>query len=177
MLFKHAVIGVLVDEGIGKRLNDGRLDLNPEGWYSQESWLRAFARIAADGGDGALFKIGQRIPENAQFPPWVVDVHSAIRSINIACHMNHRKSGKVMFDPENQEMLDGIGHYGYSPVEGEQKIISECENPYPCEFDRGIVTAMARKFELNTRVVHDDSQPCRKNADRLRARCERGMTW
>jgi hypothetical protein len=37
-----------------------------------------------------------------------------------------------------------------------------CDNPYPCAFDRGIITAMAQGFELQAKVVHDDAKPCRK---------------
>ena len=34
---------------------------------------------------------------------------------------------------------------------------------YPCDFDRGIITALASRFERASRVTHDDSAPCRKN--------------
>lgn len=173
-LFRHAISSVLESEGIGKRGADGSIQIDPAGWYSQEAWLRSFARIARSGSGSQLFQIGQRIPENAQFPPWVVDIHTAIQSINIAYHMNHRKQGKVMFDPETKAMLDGIGTYGFQPVDGESRIISVCNNPYPCEFDRGIITAMATKFEPNGSVVHGPDSPCRKkHADS----CTYIVTW
>lgn len=41
-----------------------------------------------------------------------------------------------------------------------------CDNPYPCDFDHGIISAMARRFQpkdsLVVHVEHMDSEPCRK---------------
>jgi hypothetical protein len=77
-----------------------------------------------------------------------------------------------MFSLETGAMLEGIGHYGYAP--GEREIISVCNTPYPCDLDRGILTAMARAYEPNCRVAHDDSRPCRKRgADS----CTYVVTW
>ncbi len=80
--------------------------------------------------------------------------------------MNHRNAkGEILFDPTRPSekiMLEGIGHYHYKKVDDEQKAILTCENPYPCDFDRGIIFAMGRRFDLNAKVIHDDSKPCRK---------------
>jgi hypothetical protein len=114
-------------------------------------------------GDGILYKIGLAIPANAFFPPWVTDIHSAVRSIDIAYHSNHRKNGKVLFDEESETIYEGIGHYGYEQVQGKNLIQSVSNNPYPCMFDKGIITAMAQKYDLKAIVFHDDSKPCRKN--------------
>ena len=41
-----------------------------------------------------------------------------------------------------------------------------CKNPYPCDFDKGIIKAVAKKFKpkdsVNIIVEHDESAPCRK---------------
>ncbi|HUI69682.1 MAG TPA: hypothetical protein VL354_04120 [Spirochaetia bacterium] len=163
----------LAKAGIGTMAGrDYRLD--PEGWYSQEAWLRVFEAIAKEIGEAPLKQIGMKIPENAIFPPWVQDIDSAIRAIDIAYHMNHRKSGKVLFDPATGTMEEGIGHYGYERVSAANQITSECNNPYPCSFDFGIIAAMAAKFQKNARVVHDDTKPCRKKgADS----CTYIITW
>lgn len=44
-----------------------------------------------------------------------------------------------------------------------KKIIMQCKNPYPCDFDRGIIISMARKFVGNVKVVPDETKPSRKN--------------
>ena len=48
---------------------------------------------------------------------------------------------------------------------GAQKLVrSRCHNPYPCSFDEGILTAMARRFDLRASVRHE-SGSCRRNGD------------
>jgi hypothetical protein len=70
-------------------------------------------------------------------------------SIDVAYHMNHR-GGE-------------IGHYAFTkstPTTG----VVVCGDPYPCEFDHGIVEASARKFappKVVASVRHDEAQPCR----------------
>ncbi len=113
----------LLEEKIGERGETGVAVVRPDGWYSQEAWLRVFKKIGTSVGDSVLFQIGASIPRNAKFPPWVTDVHSAIKSIDIAYHMNHRKGGEDMFDPTAGKMLEGIGHYGYEGVAGKNKIV------------------------------------------------------
>ena len=163
--FSQVNIGTVVNKEL-------RIDM--DGWYPQTAWLVAFENIAKTVGDRVLFKIGLSVPANAQFPPWVVDVDSGVKAIDIAYHLNHRKDGKILFNPDNGAMSEGIGHYGYERISGENKIISRCQNPYPCAFDQGIITAMAHKFALNAVVRHDDTKECRnKGADS----CTYIITW
>lgn len=160
-------------EGVGKVI-DKKLVLDMEGWYSQEAWLKAFEQIAKQIGNRVLFNIGLSVPENAQFPPWVVDVDTAIKAVDVAYHLNHRKNGVPLFDMKAGTMSEGIGHYGYERISGENKIVSLCKNPYPCAFDHGILTAMAHKFAPAAKILHDDSKECRsKGADS----CTYVITW
>jgi hypothetical protein len=137
--------------------------INAQEWYPQEKWLNVLKDIALTLGDNVLFDLGYNIPANVKFPPFVNDIHLAIESIDIAFHLNHKKAGMVMFQEKAGEMTEGIGHYGYRKIEGENLIVSECANPYPDYFDLGILTCMAKKFKPNASVMHDDSKPCRKN--------------
>lgn len=172
--FKSIAADILTREGIGVILPETGFSLDPAAWYSQDAWLRAFAHVAQELGDPLLFSIGKKIPENAIFPDWVTDIDSAIRSIDIAYHLNHRKDGRVLFDRQTGEMFEGIGHYGYQRSDGKDEIIAVCENPYPCHFDRGILTSMALRFQPAARVRHDDSRPCRNRGD---ASCTYTVTW
>ncbi len=122
----------------------------PGRWYSQQAWLDAFKQISDTIGPNTLYQIGTKIPENAQFPPDIDSVEKALASIDVAYHMNHRKGE--------------IGRYNFTKT-GETTGRMVCPNPYPCDFDRGIVEAMARRFQgAGRRVVvrHDDKAPCRK---------------
>lgn len=171
--FKSLAHEYLLAVGIGKGDKNNYV-IDKDGWYPHDMWLKAFEKIAKDIGENTLKQIGAKIPENAEFPPWVKDIDSAIMSIDIAYHMNHRKKGVIMFDPNSKKMQEGIGHYGFERIPGKKMIVSECRNPYPHAFDFGIVSAMAKKFEPQAIVVHDDTKPCRKNgADS----CTYVITW
>jgi len=159
--------------GIGTVVNK-ELVIDMNGWYSQAAWLAAFEKIANTVGDRVLFNIGLSVPANAKFPPWVVDVDSAIKAIDIAYHMNHRKKGVLLFDPNNGVMTEGIGHYGYERIHSENKIICKCHNPYPCAFDHGIITAMAHKFAPSAVIKHDSSKECRSRGAET---CTYIITW
>lgn len=159
--FKRAPRRALAEEGVCKLLPDGTVDVQPDRWYSLDAWLRAFERVARDGGENILFAIGMKIPESAEFPPHINSIETAIQSIDVAYHMNHRKDGKVMFDPATGVMLEGIGHYGYERAEGEKRITCVCDKPGSCGLDHGIITAMAKRFERQATVEHDPTKPCR----------------
>ncbi len=111
----------------------GLENVEPKRWYSQKYWLDAFQEISNQYGKATLFVIGRAIPENAIFPPQINDLESALKSIDVAYNMNHR----------NGE----IGYYKLlSFNQDTKKAVMECKNPYPSDFDRGIITTIARKF-------------------------------
>lgn len=160
--FKTLAYKYLAKSDIGKFVN-GEYVFDKEAWYKQEDWLKAFELIAREIGDPTLQMIGAAIPKNAKFPPWVKNIETAIQAINIAYHMNHRKDGKILFEESTNQIKDGIGSYGFEKIQDKNLIISECLNPYPCAFDKGILSAMTSRFSLTATVIHDDSRPCRKN--------------
>ncbi|MGB0522416.1 MAG: hypothetical protein ACPGJS_05620 [Flammeovirgaceae bacterium] len=105
----------------------------PDTWHSQQLWLDAFKEIAETIGQNTLFMIGKAIPEHADFPPGINNLEQALKSIDVAYHMNHR----------NGE----IGHYQLTHFDKERKEATMvCNTPYPSEFDRGIITSMLRQF-------------------------------
>ncbi|MHA2249755.1 MAG: hypothetical protein ACXAD7_05305 [Candidatus Kariarchaeaceae archaeon] len=144
-------------------------------WYSQQKWLDAFEIIARKVGPSTLYQIGSKIPENAVFPPEIDTIEKALGSIDVAYHMNHRNAnGEVLFDPNRDPpMLEGIGHYKFELIKEDMAIIT-CENPYPDDFDRGIITAMAKRFSLKADVRHDDSKPCRNYDGKS---CTYAISW
>jgi hypothetical protein len=126
----------------------GIADPKAGAWYRQQDWLDAFRLIAQKVGDCTLFEIGKKIPENARFPPEIDAIEKGLSAIDIAYHMNHR-SGE-------------IGHYRFSPT-GPREWRMTCDNPYPTEFDRGIIEAMALKF-----VPYVDVEVVRERSSRSR---------
>jgi len=140
----ETAIPILAAHGLG--------NLQPDEWYPQQAWLDAFKKIAT-GTVNSMFDlvgIGMAIPENAIFPAEIDSIVSALRSIDVAYHMNHR-GGE-------------IGHY-QSTIVSLNQVDLLCQNPYPCDFDYGIVYSMARRFcpdGMRISVQHDDKTPCRK---------------
>jgi hypothetical protein len=152
--FKEKALKILAECGIQSPA--------PGKWYSQQAWLDAFKRIADTIGPNTLFKIGLKIPENAQFPPDMDSVHKGLASIDVAYHMNHR--------------YGEIGHYNYEKT-GEYSARLVCPNPYPCDFDRGIIEAIAMRFRPAGRIVtvrHDEKAPCRMRGGDS---CTYNITW
>jgi hypothetical protein len=116
--------------------------INPEPgkWYKQQKWLNAFNSIYHHVGEKTLFMIGRAIPNNAAFPNNIKDLRSALESIDEAYHMNHR-GGE-------------IGYYRLINFDAQKrKAIMECRNPYPSEFDRGIITTMLRIYKPKSYVL------------------------
>lgn len=144
-----------VSAGLGERATPilQKYNLYPverEQWYKQQDWLDAFREFSTRSMLD-LLAIGMKIPDEAEWPPDVKSVHDALASIDIAYHMNHR----------NGE----IGHYSYRKL-NENEGIMVCNNPYPSDFDLGIVYGTAAKFSSNpasVRVTLDHREPSRKH--------------
>jgi hypothetical protein len=164
----------LVQYGLVKVVNGKPEAIDRTNWYPFDKWLASYNAIAKDVGLNSLYTIGKKIPENAAFPPHLNEIRGALSSLDIAYHLNHRKNGVLMFNPETGVMLEGIGHIRTELSETERKATVVCEQPYPCEFDRGLVTAFATRFEPMAKTVHDNAAPCRKKGG---ASCSFVVTW
>ncbi|MEM7181846.1 MAG: hypothetical protein AAF518_13095 [Spirochaetota bacterium] len=171
--FKMIGAQILQNEKIGTLVN-GEYQIIPTEWYPLTDKIKILEQVKTRVGPKTLVNVGKKIPENAVFPPEIDSIHKAIAAINVAYHMNHRKAGKLMYDMATQQITDGIGYYGYEAVSGENKIISVCENPNLSEYDEGIVTAMAKKFQPFAQVTLDSSKPTRRNGD---DNCTFLITW
>jgi hypothetical protein len=172
-LFPAVAAKYLVKFGIGSRGPDGEPLFDRNGWHSQEKWLATFRAISREVEPGAIYNIGVNVPRYASLPSGMHDIDSALASLDVAYHMNHRKRGVLMFDAPSGQMLEGIGHYGYRRA-SERRIVCACETPFSCEFDHGVVMGLASLFAPQCRVTHGD-ETCRKNpADRC---CTYVVTW
>lgn len=165
---------ILLEEGLGTDDGRGAVKFQADKWYSLDRWLNALRRIGNEFGDALLHQSGMTTPKNAVFPPTVTDIRSALQCIDIAYHMNHSVLGEPMFNPNSGQMLEGIGHYGYAHVAGSSLITIESTTPYPCDFDQGIIIAMAQRFQSSAVLTHDASRPCRKHGSE---RCTYHVTW
>lgn len=116
-------------------------------WINLQNWLNAFKVFANSLGDMNLFLIGKAVTSNAVFPP-IKDLEEALRSINIAYHMNHRLNGRVMFDKLTGKIIDGIGEFKLTEFDSKRRSATMvCNNPYPSKFDEGIIIQVVRNFK------------------------------
>ena len=109
----------------------GVVDPERGDWYPQAAWLNAFGELADDLEPHILDRIGEQIPDAADWPSGISGVKEGLRSIDDAYHQNHR-GGK-------------IGHYRFEDGQDRTGRVV-CDNPYPCPFDRGIIRAVARQY-------------------------------
>jgi hypothetical protein len=142
----------------------GLASLKPDGWYPQQNWLNVLKAIH-DRKVNAMFdlvSVGMKIPDKALFPPEINSIPSALLSLDVAYHMNHR-GGE-------------IGHYQARCI-ADNHIDVICDAPYPCDFDYGIIYGMVRRFRsagAQFTVRHQDPGTCRQRGDNI---CTYHVTW
>jgi hypothetical protein len=157
-------LGIHVKQAYEILSQNGINDPQPDQWYSQQSWLDAFREIALKLGPELLFKIGRQIPGDADWPSRIKTMEDALASIDVAYHMNHRLKGEILYNSRSGKMQEGIGHYRYEPA-GPRSARMVCLNPYPCEFDRGIIEATMLRYKDqgagDISVIHEAPGPCR----------------
>ncbi len=151
----------------------GTKQLEPQRWYSHKGYLTALRLCAERFGETMLNKAGAEVIRNAVFPRSVTNIHAAFAALDAVFHMNHAIAGQPLFDPSTGTMRDGIGHYHYERC-GARNIVMRCENPYPCEFDRGVLTTLARRFEPLALITHIDLHECRQRGGSV---CAYEITW
>lgn len=147
-------------------------------WNNLQSLLDAMKEISDTVGEMNLFLIGKEVIEGAAFPP-MDGLESALRSIDVAYHMNHRKNGTAMFDPNTGKMTEGIGHYELTSFDADKKEAEMvCHTPYPSKFEEGLVTQIVRMFRpkgsLLPRVELDTTKETRRNGGE---RCTFKIYW
>ena len=152
-----AILPVIKALGDRALLAKYRLDkVAPDKWYRQQDYLSMFKEVAQPSVNAMmdLVAIGMKIPENAVFPPDIDSIETALNVLDVAYHTNHR----------NGE----IGVYQAVKV-ADQHYKMVCRNPYPTDFDYGIIYGLVRRFcPPNTRfsVTVDETAPNRqKGAD------------
>ena len=128
----------------------GVTDPTDDEWYPQEAWLATFEQIAADLDPHLLDRLGEQIPDAAEWPDEDADdVPAGLRTVDVAYRRNHRGGD--------------IGSYEFERT-GDHEGRMVCETPYPCAFDRGLIRAVARRASpVETFVfVEETGGECRR---------------
>lgn len=127
--FRSVALEILAKNGI--------VDPKPFRWYNLKDWLASFDTIIKEVGPNTLHQVGRQVSGTAPIPLEIDSLHKAYSSLDEAYYSQHR-GGE-------------IGHYHYiSTAEKAGTMIST--TPYPTEFDRGILMALAARFEPHSLV-------------------------
>ena len=112
---------------------NGITDPKADNWYPLHSWLSSFDTIVRDVGPNTLHQIGRHVAMSGEVPTELKSLHEVFGSLDETYYAQHRGGGD-------------IGHYHYIGT-GERSGTMVCTTPYPSEFDRGVITALAERFE------------------------------
>ena len=142
---------------------EGLTEIRPDAWYPMQAILNTCKKIYDSVGPNTLFLIGKNIPEHAVFPPSINSLGKALGAINTAYRMNNKGTD--------------IGFYKLQRT-GDQSALMVCENPFPCDFDRGIISAMTDKFKpkgcFHKASVTHDKGSCRNKGNKS---CTYVISW
>lgn len=142
-----------------KLANYGVEELDPDEWYPLKVPLAMLYDMRDDYGESSMQNMGRHIPEHVEFPPDIEGVEEALRSVDQAYQHNHRG-------------ID-IGSYEFEKAsENEGEVV--CENPYPCEFDQGLLRGVAEQFTESFVDVEEVGDECRAEGGQ---RCTYRVTW
>lgn len=142
-------------------VENGIDDPAPDEWYPQQAWLDTFEAVADDLEPHLLDRLGEQIPEVADWPDRVSGVEAGLRSIDEAYRRNHRGGD--------------IGCYRFEPGDDRTGEVT-CRTPYPCPFDRGLIRTVARRYAPVQAFVfvEERGDHCRRDGDDV---CTYTVCW
>ncbi len=126
-------------------------DPRPDCWYSRDELLDIFETISANVGPFVICDMGTRVADDARFPAEIDSVEKALTHAGDFFRDGHRG--------------EKVGSYTFEKT-GEGSGTMVCKTPYPCDFDRGLIEALALRFRpegsWNVTVKHEETAACRK---------------
>jgi hypothetical protein len=130
----------------------GIVDPAPNEWYSFQAYLDSLRFIYEKIGPATVTEIGKKLVAGNEFPPTVDSIEVALAGLDQDYRLRHHGADVGSFRYEQK-----------GPREGAMTI----RNPYPCELDRGVVSALVQRFRPPAsplvRIDHADAKSCRKH--------------
>ncbi len=123
----------------------------PNHWYSQDDLLDLFEAFPASVGPFMISDMGAQVAHDAKFPAEIDCVAKALTQLDALYRAGHRGAR--------------MGSYIFQKT-GEDSGTLVCSTPYPCDFDQGLIEAVASRFRGRTpgkvTVQHEEAAGCRK---------------
>ncbi len=142
--------------GIDKRyphvLEEHGLDNpNTDSWYPLNKVLDVFETLSAAAEPFVISDMGERVGDDTKFPPEIDSIQEAFAHADAFLQSGHRGAE--------------VGSYTFEKTDDNSATVVST-TPYPCDFDRGFIEAVARRFRpqesWDVTVVHEKSAACRK---------------
>jgi hypothetical protein len=127
-----------------------------ERWHPMQNYLNALKEIYEHLGPTPLFDFGKFFPKSFIFSGQHYTLEDLIHKLNAFYHNLHKGSD--------------VGYYKLVHFDKEHKEARiECRNPYPCYFDRGILTVISKLSKpVDARFIHvwlSKNSPSRLSGD------------
>ncbi|HEU4964045.1 MAG TPA: hypothetical protein VFV52_09365 [Bacilli bacterium] len=133
-VFQSRVTKLLAEKGIA--------EIKMDGWYPLQTVIDIIQELAKSVGPNILSEIGKTVPKNSQFPPEIDSFEKVLVALDFAYKANHR-NGK-------------IGSYEVAQLEPKKYKVT-CDNPYPPNFNLGLLRGLSRKFSTLVRIEQTDN--------------------
>ncbi|WP_394840916.1 serine/threonine protein kinase [Pendulispora brunnea] len=170
-LMPAAVHTILAKHGLGEFASDGKFVPHPQTWWPVATYAAVTREVAAALGSTKTMELVKLVTQYHDLSTSVRDIHSALQDLDPAFRMRHRKDGKPLGDPAGPD--EPLGHFQYRGEPGANLVAIESDYPYACDWERGCLFGIVRRFEPHSLVEHATG-PCRKNGD---DRCIYHITW
>jgi hypothetical protein len=156
-------LGMWRSRGVKILEEHGIVDPRPGEWYPFQAYLDALRFIYEKIGPATVGEIGKKLVAGNDFPPTIDSIEAALSTLDGDYRLRHTGTD--------------IGSFRYEP-KGPREAAMTIRNPYPCELDRGVVTALVQRFRPSAsplaRVDHVDAASCRKKGAPA---CVLRVTW
>ena len=121
-------------------------NVEADAWFPLDAYVASLEAIRARMGPNTLYQVGRQIPNHVPLPPGIDTFEKVLASFGMAFDMNHRG-------------MQGVITY---ETQGDRNATIVTGTPYPCDFDRGVISGFFHKL-LSTRVVVDKPAhaPCK----------------
>jgi len=161
---KSILAGMMAIQSRAERMlaANGINPLIEDQWYPIEGVLKTFSDVQRQIGPHTVRSIGRKCIGVAEMPVFRT-LDDALRGLGAAYMMNHRGD-------------TNIGGYHYS-AETARRGRMTCDNPYPCEFDEGLIDAVLERFRPSDAfIIRFDHDPgtCRTRGDK---HCTYNIAW
>lgn len=104
----------------------------PGQWYPMQAWLNLLAEAEDRLGALTLYQTGVLMVDHGVFPTGMPSLLSALQALDGVCRANVRGHD--------------MGHYRVEEA-GARRLLMHRRTPHPPEFERGVVTGLARRYK------------------------------